>query len=238
MAGLPNMQGMMKQIQKMQDAMSRIQAELETKTVVGEAGGGMVRVTANGKQHLTAITIDKEVVNPADVEITIEAFRRSHNGNRVFVCRDGEEALDFLFQRGKERTRQAGVSYLLLLDIRMPKVDGVEVLRQLKQDSELRKLPVIMVTTTDDPEDRKTVIQNQIDEKLAPVRAEVYPDPGLLDELTDNVERPLVIFGAFPEAYLSLPIEVLSTSDGRLVVVGQPEAPHHHGHRHDHQGPG
>jgi len=69
MAGLPNMQGMMKQIQKMQEAMSRIQQELETKTVVGEAGGGMVRVTANGKNHLTAITIDKEVVNPADIEM-------------------------------------------------------------------------------------------------------------------------------------------------------------------------
>ena len=69
MPGLPNMQGMMKQIQKMQDAMSRIQQELETKTVVGEAGGGMVRVTVNGKQHITAITIDKEVANPADVEM-------------------------------------------------------------------------------------------------------------------------------------------------------------------------
>ncbi|HTY60302.1 MAG TPA: YbaB/EbfC family nucleoid-associated protein [Bacteroidota bacterium] len=69
MPGLPNMQGMMKQIQKMQDAMARIQQELESKTVVGESGGGMVRVTANGKQHLTAITIDKEVVNPADIEM-------------------------------------------------------------------------------------------------------------------------------------------------------------------------
>jgi len=69
MPGLPNMQGMMKQIQKMQEAVSRIQQELETKTVVGEAGGGMVKVTANGKQHLTAIAIDKEVVNPADIEM-------------------------------------------------------------------------------------------------------------------------------------------------------------------------
>lgn len=69
MPGLPNMQGMMKQIQKMQDAMARIQQELETKTVVGEAGGGMVKVTVNGKQHITSITIDREVVNPADVEM-------------------------------------------------------------------------------------------------------------------------------------------------------------------------
>jgi len=69
MAGLPNMQGMMKQIQKMQEAVTRIQQELETKTVVGESGGGMVKVTANGKQHFTAIAIDKEVVNPADIEM-------------------------------------------------------------------------------------------------------------------------------------------------------------------------
>ena len=69
MAGLPNMQGMMKQIQKMQEAVTRIQQELETKTVVGESGGGMVKVTANGKQHLTAIAIDREVVNPADIEM-------------------------------------------------------------------------------------------------------------------------------------------------------------------------
>jgi DNA-binding YbaB/EbfC family protein len=69
MPGLPNMQGMMKQIQKMQDAMARVQQELETKTVIAEAGGGMVKVTANGKQHLTAITIEKEAVNPEDVEM-------------------------------------------------------------------------------------------------------------------------------------------------------------------------
>jgi hypothetical protein len=69
MAGMPNMQGMMKQIQKMQETMARIQAELETKTVVGESGGGMVKVTANGKQHLVRIQIDKEVVDPADIEM-------------------------------------------------------------------------------------------------------------------------------------------------------------------------
>ena len=69
MAALPNMSGMMKQIQKMQEKMARIQEELEARTVVGEAGGGMVKVTANGKQHLVRMQIDREVVNPADVEM-------------------------------------------------------------------------------------------------------------------------------------------------------------------------
>ena len=63
------MAGMMKQVQKMQEKMARVQEELENKTVTGESGGGMVKVTANGKQHLIKIQIDKEVVNPADVEM-------------------------------------------------------------------------------------------------------------------------------------------------------------------------
>jgi DNA-binding YbaB/EbfC family protein len=69
MRGLPNMQGMMKQLQKMQDNIARVQAELETKTVTGEAGGGMVKVTANGKQQLVKISMEKEVVNPGDIEM-------------------------------------------------------------------------------------------------------------------------------------------------------------------------
>jgi nucleoid-associated protein EbfC len=69
MKGIPNMAGMMKQVQKMQEKMARVQEELETRTVVGEAGGGMVKVTANGKQMVTAIHIEKEVVNPEDVDM-------------------------------------------------------------------------------------------------------------------------------------------------------------------------
>ncbi len=72
-----------------------------------------------------------------------------HNPVRRFE--NGQEVLDFLFARGGGRRRQTDAAYLLLLDIRMPKVDGVEVLRQIKEDKEWRKLPVIMLTTTDDP---------------------------------------------------------------------------------------
>lgn len=64
---------------------------------------------------------------------------------------DGQQILDFLFQRGPEPHRDPDSAYLLLLDIRMPKVDGTDVLRQLKADKELRKIPVIMLTTTEDP---------------------------------------------------------------------------------------
>src|SRR4051812_46487111 len=71
--------------------------------------------------------------------------------NAIIRFENGQDILDFLFERGSGVKRSNDTAYLLLLDIRMPKVDGVEVLRQVKADPELRKLPVIMLTTTDDP---------------------------------------------------------------------------------------
>ena len=67
--GMPNMQGMMKQVQKMQERMAQVQAELEQKTLTAESGGGMVKATVNGKQQLTKIQIEKEVIDPADAEM-------------------------------------------------------------------------------------------------------------------------------------------------------------------------
>jgi CheY-like chemotaxis protein len=76
---------------------------------------------------------------------------RSGITNQMLHFRDGQEVLDFLKKTGEGPCRRSGIGYLLLLDIRMPKCDGVEVLRHMKQDPELRKIPVIMMTTTDDP---------------------------------------------------------------------------------------
>jgi CheY-like chemotaxis protein len=70
--------------------------------------------------------------------------------NQVEHFRDGQAVLDFFFKPGAKPAAARGGMYLVLLDIRMPKVDGIEVLRRLKADPELRKLPVIMLTTTDD----------------------------------------------------------------------------------------
>jgi CheY-like chemotaxis protein len=78
-------------------------------------------------------------------------LRRAGLSNPILRFEDGQQILDFLFQRGDGQRRAADTPYLLLLDIRMPKVDGVEVLRQVKADAALRKISVSMLTTTDDP---------------------------------------------------------------------------------------
>jgi CheY-like chemotaxis protein len=85
-------------------------------------------------------------------ELIIEHLREAGVQNEIRHFHDGREVLDFFYGTGSVGPAyQTGQAYLLLLDIRMPKVSGTEVLRQLKADDRFRKLPVIMVTTTDDP---------------------------------------------------------------------------------------
>lgn len=83
--------------------------------------------------------------------LVLKNLKRSGVECKLISFKDGEEILNFFFQRGSGPHREKGIRYLLLLDIRMPKVDGIEVLKQLKSDKNLQRIPVIMVTTTDDP---------------------------------------------------------------------------------------
>jgi len=84
-------------------------------------------------------------------ELIKRTLQRAGVCNEILRLADGQETLDFLFIKGDGPKREPNKEYLLLLDIRMPKVDGVEVLEKLKQDPELKKIPIIMLTTTDDP---------------------------------------------------------------------------------------
>jgi CheY-like chemotaxis protein len=103
------------------------------------------------------VTMHKEVViiiaedDKGHAVLIEKNLRRAGIDNDILHFRDGKETLNFLLRRGKGPHLKPGVPYLMLLDIRMPKVDGVEVLRQIKEDDELRKMPVVMITTTDDP---------------------------------------------------------------------------------------
>ena len=80
-------------------------------------------------------------------------LKRAGINNRMIFFTDGQAVLDFLLREGEGPHREAGVAYMLLLDIRMPKVDGMEVLKRIKNDLEVRKMPVVMISTTDDPRD-------------------------------------------------------------------------------------
>jgi len=80
-------------------------------------------------------------------------LQRAGVSSKFVRVRDGQEALDFLFQRGEGEGRIQNCPYILLLDINLPKVSGLEVLRQIKNHTEIRKIPVIVLSTTDDPQD-------------------------------------------------------------------------------------
>lgn len=78
---------------------------------------------------------------------------RSCVANDIIQFKDGQEILDYLFREGEGPVREDNCRYILLLDIRMPKIDGKDVLRLMKDDEELKKIPVIMLTTTDDTDE-------------------------------------------------------------------------------------
>jgi CheY-like chemotaxis protein len=92
--------------------------------------------------------------NPNDVELAMRALRKHHLANRVVVVTDGEEALDFLFARGayKDNKVENGPK-VILLDLKLPKVDGLEVLRVVKSDPRTKVFPVVVLTTSDEEKD-------------------------------------------------------------------------------------
>jgi CheY-like chemotaxis protein len=88
-----------------------------------------------------------------DVELTLSALEENHLANEVVVVRDGAEALDYLYRRGVFKLRKNGNPAVVLLDLKLPRLDGLEVLRQLKADPELRAIPVVMLTSSREEQD-------------------------------------------------------------------------------------
>ena len=101
--------------------------------------------------YFKPITILLVEDNPADVRLTLEAFKEGKVNNNLHTAKNGEEAMDFLCQRGK--FAEAPVPDLILLDLNLPKKDGREVLEEIKTDKNLRKIPVIILTTSKAEED-------------------------------------------------------------------------------------
>jgi CheY-like chemotaxis protein len=91
--------------------------------------------------------------DPKDVELTLTALEEYNLANEVIVARDGEEALEYLYFRGKFKTRSSDNPAVILLDLKLPKVDGLEVLKQIKSDGELRMIPVVVLTSSKEEKD-------------------------------------------------------------------------------------
>lgn len=91
--------------------------------------------------------------NPDDVDLTLRAFKRNQLGNEVVVATDGEEALDYLFSTGAHAGRPPGMPTVILLDLKLPKVMGLDVLRRIRADERTRRLAVVVLTSSNEERD-------------------------------------------------------------------------------------
>jgi CheY-like chemotaxis protein len=94
--------------------------------------------------------------NPLDLELSLSALEKSKLANDVIVARDGEEAVDYLFRRGMYAQRSAGNPAVVLLDLKLPKVDGLEILAMVRKSPDMEHLPVVLLTSS---REEKDVIQ-------------------------------------------------------------------------------
>ena len=131
--------------------------------------------------------------SPADAEMTLRALRGHQLANRVHWVKDGEEALDYMFRTGVYTGRgQEGAPKLVMLDIKMPKVDGIEVLRRLKADAATRSVPVVIMTSSNEESDVLETYQLGVNSYIVkPVEFETFMETvakiGLYWVLTNRV---------------------------------------------------
>lgn len=91
--------------------------------------------------------------NPDDVELTLHALKKNNIANPVRIVRDGQEALDYLFYKGKYQDGDYALPNVILLDLKLPKVDGIEVLQRIKSDRKTKLIPVVVLTSSKEESD-------------------------------------------------------------------------------------
>ncbi|MFD1747503.1 response regulator [Rhizobium helianthi] len=91
--------------------------------------------------------------SPLDLELTLAALEKCQLANEIVIARDGAEAMDYLLSAGVYQNRQAGDPAVVLLDLKLPKMDGLEVLERVKRDDALRHIPIVMLTSSREEQD-------------------------------------------------------------------------------------
>ena len=91
--------------------------------------------------------------NPRDLELTLAALEKCQLANAIMIARDGAEAMDYLYSRGVYENRPGGDPTVVLLDLKLPKIDGLEVLERVKKDDLLRHIPIVMLTSSREEQD-------------------------------------------------------------------------------------
>jgi len=116
--------------------------------------------------------------NPQDAELTIRSLKKYNMANNLFVVEDGAEALDFIFCKGKFAVREISQPpKVILLDLKLPKVSGLEVLREVKKDAHTRKIPVVVVTSShEDPDIKAAYDLGANSYVIKPVDFEAFAD--------------------------------------------------------------
>jgi two-component system response regulator len=91
--------------------------------------------------------------SPLDAELTMRALKKARLGNKVVWVKDGQEALDYLFRKGEYAQREDTLPRLIFLDLKMPRVDGIEVLRAIKTEDRTKRIPVVVMTSSEEERD-------------------------------------------------------------------------------------
>ncbi|HEY2953954.1 MAG TPA: response regulator [Candidatus Eisenbacteria bacterium] len=112
--------------------------------------------------------------SPEDVELTLSALSEHRLANEVVTVGDGAEALDYLYKRGRFRGRDGALPSVVLLDIKMPKVDGLEVLRHIRSDPQMANLPVVMLTSSREERDIAESYEHHVNAYV--VKPVAFPD--------------------------------------------------------------
>jgi two-component system response regulator len=97
--------------------------------------------------------------NPQDAELTIRSLKKQNLANKLFIAKDGPEALDFIFCRGDYADRVFGMLRVILLDLKLPRLNGLEVLKAVKQDERTKYIPVVIVTSSREDPDIKAAYE-------------------------------------------------------------------------------